>query len=49
MKYLDSCSNIFVLDEEPRNDDDEKRPIGAEHVSVIPQNGINLDERRDDW
>ncbi len=49
MNYLDSCSNIFVMDEEPRNDDDETRRPGTEYVAPIRRNGVNLDERREDW
>ncbi len=50
MNYRDSRSNLFVMDEEPRNDDTEQRQIVVEYVSTIPQNGgLNYDERRDDW
>ncbi len=50
MKYFNHLSNLFVLDEEPRNDDTEQRKTVVEYMSsTIPRNGINDDERRDDW
>ena len=49
MNNLDLRSNLFVMDEEPRNDDAEMRPVAVEYVSAILRNGMNNDERRDDW
>ncbi len=49
MRKANSNPDLFVIDEEPRNDDTEQRQIVIEYVSAIPRNGINLDERRDDW
>ena len=46
---LDLRSNLFAMDEEPRNDDAEMRPVAVEYVSAILRNGMNNDERRDDW
>ena len=46
---FDLRSNLFVMDEEPRNDDAETRPVAVEYVSAILRNGMNNDERRDDW
>ena len=50
MNNLCPRSSIFVMDEEPRNDDTEPRQYAVEYVSAIPRNGgMNHDERRDDW